>query len=68
MYKQVKNPNTGNTASMILLFPSAYIPFDPANTDYQRFKSDIESGVELQSPEGTPMSPESAIAFVKELP
>jgi hypothetical protein len=32
------------------------IPFDPANTDYARFKSDLADGVELQDAEGNAMS------------
>jgi hypothetical protein len=45
------------------------IPFDPANTDYQTFKSEInQDQAQLEDSEGVLMSPEEAKAFVKELP
>jgi hypothetical protein len=44
------------------------IPFDPANTDYQRFKQDIADGAELQDADGVVMTPEQVAAFVADLP
>lgn len=44
------------------------IPFDPANTDYQHFKTDILEGAELQDSDNNVMSPEAAQAFVATLP
>ena len=45
------------------------IPFDPANTDYQNFKSQINNDeAELEDADGNLMSPDEAKAFVKELP
>lgn len=44
------------------------IPFDPANTDYQKFKSDVASGVELQDPDGNVMTPEQVQEFLSTLP
>ena len=41
------------------------IPFDPANTDYAKFKKDILDGAELLDADGQVMD---AIQFVKELP
>ena len=69
MYKLVKStlPNiSANTVER--LSDNAFIPFDSANNDYQQFKKDIESGVELQDSEGNPMSQEAAIEFVRGLP
>ena len=47
---------------------NSYIPFDPANTDYQQFKTDVLGGAELQDADGNVMSQEQAEAFIKELP
>jgi hypothetical protein len=44
------------------------IPFDPANTDYQRFKKDVNEGAELQDAEGNVLPSEEAKEFIKTLP
>ena len=45
------------------------IPVDPANTDYQRFKTEIEADeAELQNADGNLMTAEEAKAFVATLP
>lgn len=45
-----------------------FIPFDPANTDYQKFKADVLAGAELQDADGNPMTQEEADAFIATLP
>jgi hypothetical protein len=51
------------------LSDAVFIPFDPANTDYQNFKTQInQDQAQLEDSEGVLMSPEEAKAFVKELP
>ena len=50
------------------LSDGAHIPFDPANTDYQKFKSDLASGTELQDPDGNIMTPDAVKAFLATLP
>lgn len=57
-----------NYNSVIRLSDNAFIPFDPANVDFQQFKKDILNGAELQDAEGNTMSAEQATQFVKELP
>jgi len=47
---------------------NAYIPFDPANTDYQTFKKEVLAGAELQDADGNVMTQEQADDFIKELP
>lgn len=47
---------------------NAFIPFDPANSDYQTFKRDLTEGVELQDAEGNVMAPEQVTAFLDTLP
>jgi len=45
MYKQCKDMITGQLASCIKrLADNAFIPFDPANTDYQAYLKWIEEG------------------------
>ena len=44
------------------------IPFDPSNTDYQKFKSDVASGVELQDPDGNVMTQQEVNDFLKTIP
>jgi hypothetical protein len=58
------------------LSDNAFIPFDPANTDYQQFKKDVlqgspdgsTEGAELQDADGNVMTQEEAVAFINELP
>ena len=52
MYKQVKDLSTGFICNMIVKLPeNLYIPFDPANTDYQRYLNWLEEG-------NTPLPPD----------
>ena len=43
MYKLIKNYQ-GNTDSVKRLTDNAFIPFDPANTDYQQFLAWVAEG------------------------
>ena len=43
-YKLIKDFTTGQTYSVQRLSDGAYIPFDPANTDYQAYLKWIEEG------------------------
>lgn len=46
-----------------------WIPPDPANTDYQNFKKQINADeAQLEDADGNLMTPEQAKQFVKELP
>ena len=69
MYKQCKD-SFGNIANCIhRTIDNAYIPFDPANTDYANFKTAIlEDKAQLQDADGNTMTAEQAKDFVKELP
>jgi hypothetical protein len=47
---------------------NSFIVFNPANPDYQRFKTDLTDGVELNDAEGTPMTVEQIAQFLSTLP
>jgi len=44
MYKLSKNPFTQEVNTVIRLVDNAFIPFDPANTDYQAYLKWLEEG------------------------
>ena len=44
MYKLSKNVLTGETKFAQRLSDNAFIPFDPANTDYQQYLKWLEEG------------------------
>ena len=51
------------------LADNAFIPFDPANTDYQQFKQAInDDTAQLEDADGNLMTAEEAKAFVATLP
>ena len=49
MYKLYKSPLTGITNSVIRLADNAYIPFDPANTDYAKYLEWLAEGNEPEA-------------------
>jgi hypothetical protein len=44
MYKLINNKLTGETSSIQRLHDTAFIPFDPANTDYQAYLKWLAEG------------------------
>jgi|688.fasta_scaffold541846_2 hypothetical protein len=71
MYKlQPNHPITNDNSNCVKrLSDNAVIPFDPANTDYARFKKDInEDEAELQDADGNTMTAAEAKSFVATLP
>ena len=69
MYRLIKNQFTDKVDVVKRLSDGAFIPFDPANTDYANFKSQINADeAQLEDADGNLMSPEQAKAFIKELP
>jgi len=61
-YKQTGYP------SIQRLSDNAFIPFAPANTDYQKFKTDVLGGDTLENVDGVAMTQEEANAFIASLP
>jgi hypothetical protein len=68
MYKLQKNTITNTVSVVIRIADNAFIPFDPANTDYQTFKKEVLAGAELQDADGNVMTTEEANEFVATLP
>ena len=66
MYKLHKN-SFGDVNIVERLSDNAFIPFDPANTDYQTFKKDLAKGVDLSDAEGTAMTADQIKTFLQEL-
>jgi len=46
MYKLLKSPYTGEIVAIHRLADNAFIPFDPANTDYQQYLAWLAEGNE----------------------
>jgi len=68
MYKKLPDTIYGETKAILRLSDGACIPFDPDNTDYTRFKKDLQDGVELQDAEGRVMTKEQVEEFMRGLP
>ena len=67
MYKLQKNSRDEITS--VLRSDGWSIPFDPANTDYQTFKAQINADeAQLEDADGVLMTAEEAKAFVATLP
>jgi len=73
MYQQ--NEYLGKIVGVTRLFDNAFIPFDPANTDYQAFKLALQTGknadgsvVELKDADGNTMTAEQIKTFIATLP
>lgn len=69
MYKLFLTPDKQQAAGVIRSFDGAAIPFDPANTDYQNFKKQINADeAQLEDADGNLMTAEQAKAYVATLP
>ena len=73
MYKLLPKQQTPSglvDANVILrIADNAFIPFDPANTDYANFKKEILADeAQLQDAEGDTMTAAEAKAYVATLP
>ena len=69
MYKLINLPPNPKINTVKRLFDNAFIPFDPANTDYQNFKKQINADeAQLEDTDGNTMTAEQAKEFVSTLP
>ena len=69
MYKLCIQPDTKQVNCVERLSDNAFIPFDPANTDYQAFKAQINADeATLQDADGNTMTAAEAKEFVATLP
>ena len=71
MYKMLTpHEITGEPIPMVKrLADTAFIPFDPANTDYANFKKEILADeAQLQDAEGVTMPASEAKAYIAALP
>jgi len=68
MYQQCKDSfNNISTTCIKRLVDNAFIPLNPDNTDYQRFKEDLANGVALSDAEGNPMTADQIKTFLEGL-
>ncbi len=44
MYRLFKNQRDDDTDNLVRIADNAYIPFDPANSDYQQYLKWLEEG------------------------
>lgn len=71
MYKILKCVVTGQVYnnSIQRLSDSAFVPYDPENTDYQTFKQQVnDESAQIEDADGNVMSSEAAKAYVATLP
>lgn len=71
MYKQIFLPfsTTIKQDMVVRVSDGVFIPFDPANVDYQQFKQAInDDTAQLEDADGNLMTAEEAKAFVATLP
>ena len=68
MYKQIIDGISGKVVCIKRLTDNAFIPFDPANTDYRTFKIQVADGTPLEDPEGNVMTQDEVNTFLETLP
>jgi hypothetical protein len=68
IYQVIKDEFTSKVSAIKREPEFAFIPVDPDNTDYQKFKKDVLAGAELQDAEGVVMTQEQATEFINTLP
>jgi hypothetical protein len=68
MYKHCPKLKQDEPSLVQRLSDNAFIPFDPANTDYAEFKKAVTAGAELQDADGNVMTAEAAQQFIRTLP
>jgi hypothetical protein len=67
MYKLINNLIQNTVTLVFRDKENLYIPFSPANTDYQTFKLDLAAGASLKDAEGNLMTAEQITTFLQGL-
>ena len=65
MYQLVKIPTTNEITTVRK--ENSFIPFDPANTDYQQFLQHLAQGLPVESVDGTAMTQSEIAALYQTL-
>lgn len=65
MYKLIKNLFGNESFQVQRLSDTAFIPFDPDNTDYQQFLKDLANDVELLDADGNPADQGTIKALIR---
>lgn len=68
MYLLIKSGLSQKVSSVQRLSDGAFIPFDPANSDYQQFKIQVADGTPLEDPDGNVMTQEQVDEFLRTIP
>ena len=68
MYQKLPNTTEQSAQCIKRMTDNAFIPFDPANTDYAEFKKAVAEGAELQDADGVKMTAKAVKAFIATLP
>ena len=67
MYKRIQDKDGSILNTIWRVVDNAFIPFDPANSDYQQFKKHLAEGRELQDADGIPLSTQAVAEFLEKL-
>lgn len=69
MYRLIRNGYSQQVDTVFDSVDNLFIPFDPANTQYQTFKTEInDETAQLEDADGVLMTPDEAKAYVATLP
>lgn len=69
MYRLIRNGYTLQIDTVFDSVDNLFIPFDPANVQYETFKAEINAETaELEDADGNLMTPAEAKAYVATLP
>jgi len=68
MYRLIVNFETKEQMNAVMrLIDNTFIPFDPANTDYQQFLQHLAQGLPVESADGTAMTQSEIAALYQTL-
>ena len=68
MYQQVQDSITGSVSMVKRLADKVLIPFDAANTDYRKFKTEAMLGAQIKNTSGITMTAAQISEFLSTIP